>query len=71
MGLFGPIKAQWRKQLMVYADRDPTSNLLQKTKFPRMLKELLKSLNCKQLLPKAFERCGLVPDNPGKRDERT
>jgi hypothetical protein len=56
---------------MVYADRDPTSNLLQKTKFPRMLKELLKSLNCKQLLPKAFERCGLVPDNPGKRDERT
>jgi hypothetical protein len=66
VGLFGPMKAHWRKQLRAYADRDPTSNLLQKTEFPRMLKELLESLNCEQLLPKAFERCGLIPINPEK-----
>jgi hypothetical protein len=44
----------------------PTSNLLQKTEFPRMLKELLESLNSEQLLSKAFERCGLIPMNPKK-----
>jgi hypothetical protein len=32
------------------------SNLLQKTEFPRILKELLESLNSMQLLPKAFAR---------------
>ncbi len=51
VGLFGPMKAKWRKQLRTYADRDPTSNLLQKTEFPRMLKELLKkSLNLEKVL---------------------
>jgi hypothetical protein len=34
----------------------PTSNLLQKSEFPRILKELLESLNSTQLLPKAFAR---------------
>jgi hypothetical protein len=53
VGLFAPMKANWRKQLRSYADKDPTSSLLQKTEFPRMLKELLESLNTEELLPKA------------------
>jgi hypothetical protein len=53
VGLFAPMKANWRKQLRAYADKDPSSSLLQKTEFPRMLKELLESLNMEQILPKA------------------
>jgi hypothetical protein len=52
VGLFGPMKADWRKQLRSYASQDPTSSLLQKTQFPRMLKELVVSLNFKEHLPK-------------------
>jgi hypothetical protein len=52
VGLFGPMKANWRKQLRSYASQDPTSSLLQKTQFPRMLKELVESLNFKEHLPK-------------------
>jgi hypothetical protein len=50
--LFGPMKANWRKQLRSYASQDHTSSLLQKTQFPRMLKELVESLNFKEHLPK-------------------
>jgi hypothetical protein len=51
LGLFSPMTAKWQKQLRAYADRDPTSNLLQKTEFPRMLKDLLeKSLNLEKVL---------------------
>jgi hypothetical protein len=46
------MKANWRKQLRSYASQDPTSSLLQKTQFPRMLKELVESLNFKEHLPK-------------------
>ncbi len=54
VGLFVPMNANWRKQLRAYADQDPSStNLLQKTEFPRMLKELLESLNMEELLSKA------------------
>jgi hypothetical protein len=39
VGFFGPMKQAWRKQLKAYSDRSPSAKLLQKTEFPRMLKE--------------------------------
>ena len=70
VGLFGPLKNTWRKQLKKYADLDPTAKLLQKTEFPRMLKELIEELKPKEHLPSAFEKCGLVPLNRQKVLER-
>jgi hypothetical protein len=52
VGLFGPMKNGWRKLLREYSARDPTANLLQKTLFPKMLKELVLSLHFDLLLPK-------------------
>jgi hypothetical protein len=66
VGIFGPMKAAWRKQLKKYADLDPTAKLLKKTEFPRMIKELLLALKPKEHLPKAFEKCGLCPINRQK-----
>jgi hypothetical protein len=66
VGIFGPMKYAWRAQLKRYADLDPTAKLLKKTEFPRMLKELLSELNPAEHLPKAFEKCGLVPINRQK-----
>jgi hypothetical protein len=70
VGIFGPMKSAWRAQLSKYADKDPAAKLLLKTEFPKMLKELLLSLNPKQHLPAAFEKCGLVPLNRNKVLER-
>ena len=70
VGLFGPMKQGWRKQLRAYADQDPSANLLDKSEFPRMLRELIGSLDPAQLLPKAFEKCGLAPLNRIKVTER-
>jgi hypothetical protein len=53
VGLFAPMKANWRKQLRAYGEKDPTSNFLNKMVFPKMLKELMQSLNPKEHLPKA------------------
>jgi hypothetical protein len=66
VGIFGPMKHAWRAQLKKYADMDPTAKLLKKTEFPRMLKELLLELKPVEHLPKAFEKCGLVPINRQK-----
>jgi hypothetical protein len=32
--IFGPMKSAWRKQLLSYAEKDPTAELLQKTSSP-------------------------------------
>jgi DDE superfamily endonuclease len=53
VGVFGPMKNAWRKQLRGYADKDPSAKLLQKTEFPKMLNELLTTLDPGRLLPKA------------------
>jgi len=66
VGIFGPMKSAWRKQLLSYAEKDPAAQLLQKTEFPRMLKELVQSLKPMEHLPKAFEKCGLCPINREK-----
>jgi hypothetical protein len=70
VGLFGPMKSAWRKQLRSYSDKDPSAKLLQKSEFPKMLKELVQSLNPKEHLPNAFEKCGLCPLNRTKVIER-
>lgn len=44
--------------------------MLAKPEFPRMIKELLQSMSPGQLLPKAFEKCGLFPVNKEKVLER-
>jgi hypothetical protein len=54
VGIFGPMKTAWRKQLQKYREKDPTAKLLMKTVFPGMLKELVESLNTKEHLPKAM-----------------
>ncbi len=51
-GLFGPMKACWRKQLREYAAQDPSASLLQKTLFPKMLKELVETVKFQQRVPK-------------------
>jgi hypothetical protein len=56
--------------LRAYSERDPSAKLLQKTEFPRMLQELMESISPKNLLPKAFEKCGLAPINRDKVLER-
>ncbi len=35
VGIFGPMKAAWRKQLKKYADLDPTAKLLKKNRVPQ------------------------------------
>jgi hypothetical protein len=70
VGVFGPMKRAWRQQLQKYSDRDPAAKLLMKSAFPGMLKELFSSLNTKEYLPRAFEKCGLYPINRTKVLER-
>jgi hypothetical protein len=50
------MKACWRKQLQEYAAQDPSASLLQKTLFPKMLKELVETDKFQQHLP---EECVL------------
>ena len=66
VGLFASMKNSWKKQLTKYKDEDPNAKLLYKTEFSRMLAELYGNLNPENHLPKAFEKCGLYPLNPGK-----
>ena len=60
------MKSKWKKQVQKYKNLDPKANLLQKTVFPAMLKELVDGLNLENDLPHAFKKCGLVPFNPEK-----
>ncbi len=48
------MKRSWWEQLRKDQDQDPNAKLLKKTEFPRMLKELVESLNTQQHLPKAI-----------------
>jgi len=63
VGIFGPMKNAWRDQLRRYQDKDPDAKLQQKTEFPAMLSELLKSLDTKRILPPSFRKCSLFPLN--------
>ena len=59
VGVFGPMKHAWRNRLKAYSDKDPAADLLQKTEFLKMLKELLDTLKPGWLLPNAFKKCRL------------
>lgn len=61
VGIFGPMKSSWRKQLRKYQDQDPEAKLLKKTEFPAMLKELVEALNTKQHLPKGSVSKFIIP----------
>jgi len=67
---FSEMKKNWRAQLKEYGNQDPTAKLLEKKEFPRMLKELLDSLDPGKLLPIAFAKCGISPINSTKVTER-
>jgi hypothetical protein len=54
---------------IIFLVRDPTAKMLAKPEFLRMIKELLQSMSPGQLLPKAFEKCGLFPVNKEKVPE--
>jgi hypothetical protein len=58
VGVFGPMKYTWRRMLRAYGDKDPSVKLLVKPHFP---KELVASLKPQDLLPGAFQKCGLYP----------
>lgn len=60
------MKKAWRSLLQDYQAKDPKARLLQKTEFPRMLKELVGMLKPSEHLPTAFEKCGLAPVNREK-----
>lgn len=51
VGIFGPMKNSWRNMLRGYRKQDPGAKLLQKTAFPRMLRELMETLEPEVLLP--------------------
>ncbi len=54
VGFFGPMKKAWRRIIMEKSDKNPDFRPLDKTKFPRVLKQLLDSLRPEELLPSAF-----------------
>lgn len=70
VGFFKTLKHLWRAMLIRYSKEDPTLSLLNKVVFPRMLKELLDSVDAEKLLPPAFAKCGLLPIDRFKPIER-
>ena len=66
VGYFRSLKGKWREQLRKYAKEDPSQRLLDKVRFPGMLKEVIEALDTKELMTKAFGKCGLVPLNRQK-----
>jgi len=66
VGYFRSLKGKWREQLRKYAKEDPSQRLLDKVRFPAMLKEVVEALDTEVLMENAFTRCGLVPLNRQK-----
>ena len=63
VGVYGPMKENWRGILRKYKDENPSVKILNKCAFPGYLKELDSLLEYKELLPSVFEKCGLCPMN--------
>ena len=66
VGYFRLLKGKWTEQLMKYAKEDPSQRLLNKVRFPAILKAVIEALDTEELMEKAFTRCGLVPLNRQK-----
>ncbi len=58
LAYFGPLKGAWRKQVTAYSDQDPSAKVMDKTKFPGMLKEVIESVDvdAKRLLQSGFKK---------------
>ena len=61
VGIFGPMKSEWRKLMRAKSDADPSFKSLAKPVFPRLLKELLQNCRPQDHLVAAFENSGLFP----------
>ena len=70
VGVYGPMKAWWKKLLRQYKDENPSVKVMNKTQFPSYLKNLLEKMDAQRLLAPAFERCGIFPVNVNKVLER-
>ena len=70
VGLYGPMKAHWRSILRDLKERDPSAKPVNKVVFPGMLKQLVEKVDSQQLLPKAFEKCGMFPINCERPSQR-
>lgn len=64
VAFYGPLKRKWRKILKLWKMNNPNLTSLPKNEFPRLLKELVESLNTDNLKA-GFEACGIHPLNPG------
>lgn len=63
---FSSLKQNWKAMLNEKANRHPDAPLMDRVTFPRMIKELMSRVDSKRLLPRGFEKCGLVPLNKQK-----
>ena len=58
VAVYGPLKAHWWKLLRDLLEKEPEAKVLNKTKFPALLKKLTERLDSEALLPKGFEKGG-------------
>ncbi|CAB4023918.1 PREDICTED: uncharacterized protein LOC106141545 [Paramuricea clavata] len=61
VAFYGPLKRKWRKILKQWKIYNPSLTSLPKNEFPRLLKELVESLNTA-----GFQACGIYPLNPNE-----
>ncbi len=70
VGVFGPLKANWRRILTSYKEKHPNQVGMPKNDFPFLLATLLKEADPGKHLPAAFDKCSLYPVNPERGMER-
>ena len=66
LSYFSSLKQKWRTMLTDKATQHPNLPLMDRDSFPSMIKELMGKVDSKRLLPRGFEKCGLVPLNKNK-----
>lgn len=63
VSFFAPLKREWRKLLELFKQKNHSSTLLDKSMFPRMLKQLLNAMNegerASTNLISGFRTCGI------------
>jgi hypothetical protein len=60
VGVFGPLKAAWRRVLTSYKLKHPSQVGIPKVDFPHLLKTLMETADPGQHLPSAFNRQGSI-----------
>lgn len=66
VAFFGPLKKAWRKILYQYKLRNPNQTSLNKKHFPKLLSELIETIQMKETknTKSGFRATGVVPFNP-------